>query len=208
MLVAAAVTANAQAYWGARIAYDATFPSTYKAGDAEFDLFRNGGGLSAGAICNIPLMAGLYLEPGASLYYNSYRYSDLTINVDADDGYHIFDPKVKKTGVRIPVRLGYYFDIFPDRGGLAVFTGPSFDYALSGKLGIDKDICEKYEIERNIFSEPWGMHRASMAWTVGADIYVGPWVVDICGSFGLTDLQRGPGSFREYRLSIGLGYNF
>ena len=202
-----ALTAPAQSYWGVRVGYDANLPGDFKAGDNSYEMFKNGSGFFAGAVYNHPIVAGLYIEPGAGLFYDSYKYSDLTIS--GQDGMEdIFNPKVKKFGLRIPVRLGYYFDIFPSAGGVSVYTGPQFDIGLSGKLGISSQESQEYDIERNIYNDFYGFRRVGMSWTVGANIYVGNWVVDISGAFGLTDMQKGAVSFHENRVSIGLGYNF
>lgn len=201
------IAASAQSYWGIRAGWDDNLPGNYKAGDYSYEMFKNGSGLYVGAIYNHPIVAGLYIEPGVSLFYDTYKYSDLTIS-DADGNNAIFNPKVKKFGVRVPVRLGYYFDIFPSGGGVSVFTGPQFDFGLSGKLGITDQESRDYDIERNLFSDLYGFRRIGMSWTIGANVYVGDWVVEISGAFGMTDMMKGAVAFRENRISVGLGYNF
>ena len=204
VIAIAALGASAQSYWGVRAAWDYTMPTKWKSDVFEEKMFAAGSGIYAGAVFNYPIVAGLYIEPGAGLYYNTGRFDDFTII--ADEGANIFDPKIKKFGVRIPVRLGYYFDIFPSGGGVSVFTGPQVDLGISGRVS-DREGSDM-EFPHNLYSDFYSYRRFGLSWTVGADIYIGSCVVDICGSIGLTDLHKGMGSIRENRISVGLGYNF
>lgn len=202
--MAIAIGVSARSYWGVRVAWDYTMPTKLISDVFENKMFTNGNGIYAGAVFNYPVVAGLYIEPGAGLYYNTGRFDNLTIA--ADDGADIFDPKIKKFGVRIPVRLGYYFEIFPSGGGISVFTGPQVDLGISGRVS-DREGSDM-EFPHNLYSGFYSYRRFGLSWSLGADIYVGSWVVDISGSLGLTDRYKGLGSIHENRITIGLGYNF
>ena len=207
LLIFMALCASAQSYWGVRAGWDGYFPGNWNMGGEKVKMFQRGSGFAAGVIYNHPIVGGLYIEPGVGITYNSYRW-DITFSEDLNADKIIEDPKVRKFGFRVPVRLGYYFDIFPSGGGVSIFTGPQFDLGVSAKLNLDDDECEVMNIDKNLYNDFWGYRRCGLSWTAGANMYIGSWVVDLCGSFGLNDMHKGMISFREYRLTIGLGYNF
>lgn len=207
LLVIIAVCASAQSYWGIRAGWEGYFPGDWKLGGENVKMFHSGSGFNAGVIYNHPIVGGLYVEPGLGISYNTYRW-DITILQGFESDQVIENPRVRRFGFRVPVRLGYYFDIFPSGGGVSIFTGPQFDLGVSANLNLDNDECEVMDIDKNLYNDFWGYRRCGLSWTVGADIYVGSWVVDICGSFGLTDMYKGLPKFHEYRLTLGLGYNF
>lgn len=199
---------SAQSYWGIRAGWDGTFPGNWKAGDNSIKMYKAGSGLYAGAIYNYPVVGGLYIEPGAGIYYNTYRYYNFTIVNNGFDGKQIEDPGIKKFGFRIPVRLGYFFDIFPNGGGVSIYTGPQFDLGVSAKVDISDEDSKEFEFERNLYSDFHGLRRFNLSWTVGANMYIGDWVIEVTGAFGLTDLNKSAISNRENHLMVGLGYNF
>lgn len=161
-----ALSASAQSYWGVRAGWDGYFPGKWNMGGEKVKMFQRGSGFAAGAIYNYPIVGGLYIEPGLGLYYNTCRW-DIAMSEDPNEP-PIDNPKIKKFGFRVPVRLGYYFDIFPSGGGVSIFTGPQFDLGVSAKLNISNEQSHDLEIPKDLYKDFWGYRRCGLSWTAGA----------------------------------------
>ncbi len=197
---------NNSPYWGVRIGYDWNLPGKWDTPFGEdIDMFRSGGGFSVGAIYNIPLKANLFFEPGVYFYYDTYSYKDVIIT-DEFGNEKDSDPKIVKSGFRIPLSLGYRFDL-SDRFSVSIFTGPQFGYAFYGNIHFrNKEIAEEYP--EKLFSE-YGQRRFNIDWNIGFGIEVDyRWYFSITGQLGLNDLQKNEVKFKENRLTFALGYNF
>lgn len=193
-----------RSYWGVRVGWDLTMPTDWHVEDFSTSMFRNGSGVSAGVVYNMPVGKSFYFEPEVGIFYNTYRYRDLTISGET---YNLFDPEVRKFGVRIPLTLGWRTELIPGALALGIFTGPQVNIGIDGRLGLDSNEATDLNLETNIYCEN-GQHRVSLDWAVGASVMFGSWQVDISGSFGISDMQKNTPSFRENRLNVSLGYNF
>lgn len=194
-------------YFGVRIGWDYTVPSTihFDSGTST-KLFKSGSGVSVGAIYNIPIVANFYFEPGASLFYDTYRYDDLTITDES--GIEVErNPRIEKFGLRVPLRFGYRFNLF-ENGGVSLFTGFDPSVAFSGKVALKSNESKDQGISTNVFNGFYAQQRFDIAWSFGLGIHVDRWEVDVVGSLGMIDMQKGDGRFHENRISISAGYNF
>ncbi|MDE5642746.1 MAG: PorT family protein [Muribaculaceae bacterium] len=188
--------------WGVRAAFDVNIPGDwhFKNGGSGVKMYKTGYGATVGAICNLYIGNGFYIEPGASLYYNTYSYDDLIIAEAPDENALATDPSLYKFGVRIPVMAGYTFG--NDKFSMSVYTGPEVSIALAGKLRLD-DSIDTDAIDTGIFG-PNGHSRFDLAWKIGFSVPFDAWSVGIDAAIGVTDIFRSDVIFRENRVSVSL----
>ena len=167
-------------------------------------MFNQGYGVTAGAVCNIFLGHGFYLEPGASLFYDSYSYHNLVIGDEAGIT-TTTDPSLYKMGLRIPVVVGYTFGI-ADKVSMSVYTGPEVSYAFAGKVRIDESIDDDFRPD--LLFGPDGQRRLDCAWKVGVGVPYNNIFISIDAAIGITDLLKTGMSFRENRVSVAASYYF
>lgn len=193
--------------WGVRAGFDVNIPGKWQGNGVSTEMFRNGYGVTAGAVCNIWLGRGFYLEPGLSLFYDSYSYDNLTI-LGADNEQTQQDPSLYKVGLRLPVVAGYSFNI-AQRLLMSVYTGPEFSYAFGGKVRLDDAVKPENfgDTSFDLFG-PAGQRRFDCAWKIGVAAPLGAVTVSIDCALGLTNLNRSEMSFHEYRVTVGATYYF
>lgn len=190
--------------WGVRAALDLNIPGDWHGDGGSVKMYRSGFGATLGAVANISLSRGFYLEPGVSLFYDTYSYDGLTIP-DAS-GNEIHDPGLYKFGVRVPVVAGYDFRI-ADKLDMTVYTGPELSCSFVGKVRLNdsqKEIVGD-DFDNNLFGKN-GQSRFDCAWKIGIGF---PWenmMLGLDASIGMTDLLRTPMSFRENRVSVTFTY--
>ncbi len=196
-------------YFGVRIAWDYTMHSTWHGdyNDFSISMFKPGSGVSAGVAYHRPIVANFFFEPQLSLFYNTYVFDDLHIT----EGMAVkaSNPTVATAGFRLPLQLGYRFDIFRDLS-IGVLTGPELSYCFAGKVRLPKSLKQDpdYKAISAVFGKDGFSNRFNIAWTAGAGFYMGQWQVNICGSFGLNNRCTTEASFKEYRVTVSAGYNF
>lgn len=184
--------------WGVRAAFDITIPGDWHINGGSVKMYKPGCGGTLGAVCNLYLGRGFYMEPGVSLFYDSYSYDDLVVmGAVGEELQH--DPSLYKFGFRVPVVAGYSFGI--GRGAMSVYTGPEVSVALAGKVRIDN--IDKDQFDTDLFG-PNGQNRFAFSWKVGIGVPLDSWFVSIDASLGITDVYRSEVSFREHRVSVGL----
>lgn len=195
-------------YFGARVGWDYSAPTSWHFdNDVSVKMYKPGSGITLGAFYNLPIVANLYFEPGLTFYYDNYSYDDLTIIANPSGDESIHNPKITKTGFRIPLYFGYHFDIW-ENGGISLFTGPQICLGTSAKIKIDSSLAEKYDITTDAYSDLHGMRRFDIAWTVGAALNFANWQISASADLGLLDMHKADASFRENRLNVALAYTF
>lgn len=193
---------NSRPLWGVRAALDINLPGKWHGDAGSVKMFRHGFGGTLGAVCNVYLGKGFYLEPGVSLFYDTYSYYDLTLGADPDDmSTTVSDPPIYKIGLRIPVVAGYTFDI-SDRFSMAVYTGPELSYAFAGGIRHTDNIPDAAPLSP--FGKEGGQRRVDCAWKVGIGFPFSSWMFSVDAAFGMTDLLKSDMSFRENRVTLGL----
>lgn len=202
-------------FWGVRASLDVSCPTkaTLKSGDFKESesVFKNGVGVSVGAVYHLPIVANFYFEPGASLFYNTWANK-----LDSDEEKYINHNSYRQTGIRIPLNLGYHFD-FTDDFKVSVFTGPQLQVGFS----CDQYVGAKYEnVEYHeapsMYSGDYGFNRFNASWNIGVGFTYQKFYLGITGSLEMTNMMRykkESGEDYSYTahmntLGIALGYNF
>ena len=199
-------------YFGVRLGLDLTCPTKVTDNNSPLnlasDIFKTGAGFNVGAIYNIPVWMNMYVEPGVTLYYHTYKLNK--------DFLPEMDPKyssgsVREFGLSIPVVAGYHFD-FTDDIKVRVFTGPVFSLGLKGDLHVtDKSSDIKLSGSTGVYKDG-GINSSNIAWRIGAGIDYKQFAFAVYGDPELTHAYHNTdGSnmvFRRNVVSFTLGYNF
>ena len=191
-------------HWTVTVAYDASIPGNWKLANGSFKMFKPGSGISVGADYMLLFGKNFFFEPGARFYIDNYIYNNITIGDGTpEEPSKMYDPPVRKIGFRIPLTVGYKFDIFK-KGSLLLSTGPEPIIGLSARTKVDEDQTEIFE--EDMYKGL--MRRFDVAWDIRAAVIINRFRVDLTGAFGLLDLIKTDAKMHEYRISIGLGYIF
>ena len=197
-------TGDTKPMWGIKAAFDVNFPGKWHAGESKIDVYRHGFGGAVGAVYNIYVGHNFYVEPGLSLFYDTYSYDDFYI-----DQVKSIDPTVYMLGLRVPVVAGYSFGI-TDRFDMSVYTGPEVSYVLKG--GIRGKYLDSNNEDIGEALNPYakhGMHRRfDCAWKIGLAFPTEYVTLNIDVAIGITDICKNDISMRENRVSIGLAHYF
>lgn len=189
----------AEGLWGAKASLDINMPGKWKVGDTSTKLYKTGFGFSLGGVYTGYVTDNLFVEPSLSLFYDTYS---CDFFIQEGDGFAEEKPVTYKFGMRIPVVVGYTFDITDDFS-ISVFTGPELDYAFAGRNRFKSKVLT--ENVGTLFGKEDGMQRRfSCAWKGGFGFPFYDWRIDIEAAVGLTDVIVGPASMKENRLSISL----
>ena len=202
LLLLAASSANARD-WGVRAAFDINIPSKIGGrleGAPALDMYRMGYGGTVGVVYDHWFSDAVFLEPGASLFYDSYSYKDLIITGASGQTLQK-DPSLYKFGVRVPVAIGYSYYLF-DNLPMRVYTGPEFSYAFAGDIRLKHSISDFEDI--HLFGKDGDQRRFDAAWKIGLAADLDYAILGIDVAIGMTDLYPGHLTFRENRLSISL----
>lgn len=202
-------------YFGIRAGLDIACPGDISVGNAGLDFFKNGAGFNVGGIYNFPVIANFYVEPGVSLFYNTYgvksEFFDIIDDTDFNgDGYAdnigIRSMSVRKFGIRIPVMAGYHFDFTPDLR-LHVFTGPELEIGIKSKLHAK---INRFNATTGAYGNDGFLKRVDCSWDFGVGLQYSCYYVNLTGAIGMCNMiNKIPGAtYHENRVSLNLGYNF
>lgn len=198
-----AADSGKDSYFGIKAGIDLNLPGKWHYDGGSVKMHRHGYGFNLGGVYNAWLGKGFFLEPGVSLYYDSYSYYELYVSNDEGTFTSDKDPRIYKIGVRIPIVVGYEFGI-TDRYSMNIFTGPELNYSFAGNIvGKNKELWG--ELTDTLFD----MHRrVDCAWKIGLGFPVNHFMLSIDAAIGMTDLQKGNITFRENRLTLAGTYYF
>ncbi len=192
---------NTKPIWGIKAAFDINIPGKWHGAAGGVEMYRIGYGGTLGAVCNIYLGRNFYIEPGISLFYDTYSYKDLIITsssgIIAEK-----DPGIYKAGIRIPIVAGYEFSI-ANRFDMTIFTGPELNYAFTGDVRM-KDKSLIYGSELPMFGKEGNQRRVDCAWKIGLGFPWNMWTLSWEADIGMTDLLKTGMSFRENRVSVNV----
>lgn len=212
-LALASAAVSAQQYsdpvrmgWGIRANIDINVPGHFRTNGESLKMFKNGAGISVGAVYTVPVGPYFFFQPGAGIFYDTYRYDNIVISAEPSGDKSTVDPAVRKLGVRIPLHFGYNLD-FWEKAAVAFYTGPQFDYSFYGNVSTPDDIDWGEPHSGDLFG-PYNQRRFDIAWKVGLGLPMNHWYVGLEAAFGLLDLMRTDVTFHENRVSLTLGYNF
>ena len=195
--------------WGLRAAFDINIPGKIggiadtEAGNLLKERYRQGYGGTIGVVYDHWINGSIFLEPGVSLFYDSYSYKDLIIMED-EAGKGEKDPSLYKLGVRVPVVVGYSYDLM-DALPMRVYTGPELSYAFAGDIRFkNRDLVGDW----HLFGKNGEQRRFDVAWKLGLGADFDLATVSVEATLGLTDLCPGKLSFRENRVSVVVTHFF
>lgn len=196
----ATLPAMAEGLWGVKASFDINKPGKWKAGDSSTTLYTSGLGFSVGGVYSHYFNDNLFLEPSLSVFYDA-NGCDFFIEEGMGRDY---SPGIYKVGLRLPLVLGYTFDITDDFA-VSVFTGPEFNYAFAGDYRWKERSIADLADELHLFGKEPGMNRRlSCSWKGGVGFPFSDWRVDFEAIVGVSDIIVGPASTRENRFSLSL----
>lgn len=178
-------------YWGIRAGLDISCPSsTY--------YYNTGAGGYVGMIFNVPIVGNFYIEPGLSIYYDTWSPdSGGPVNVYDGDSY-------RQVGMRVPVMFGYHYPISQTLD-LSLFSGPMLDVGFDSEYHNSQDGSNT-----SMYRDREGFNRVNCAWNVGVGLSVYDVYFSVTGAFGLTNMnKRSP--YTQWSMNtvmISVGYNF
>ena len=195
--------------WGVKAAFDINLPSKWGnrlEGSAPLDMYRTGFGGAVGAVYYYGFGSSFFLEPGASLFYDSYSFKDLTVTGDTNYPSE-YDPSIYKLGVRIPVMVGYSYWLL-DALPMRVYTGPELSYAFAG----DVRWKNKALVEGGDLGDLFGKHghqkRMDLAWKIGVGFDTEYLTIGVEAAIGITDILKERLTCRDNRVSITATHYF
>ena len=168
-------------HWGVRASLDVSNPGDWKSSIIKINMFESRLGASAGAYYHLPLVANLYFEPGASLFYDTYK-MDFAI----DESNNIPSGHIDKFGIRVPLDFGFHFDIW-ENASLFIKTGPQLMYGFTEKMHIPIE----EEFDNDMYGEDGMLNRFDLLWDIAAGAGFGGWDVGLGYIFGWFDHDKG-----------------
>lgn len=206
-------------YWGLRLGLDLS--------TLTGNPYQIAPGFHVGAVYNYPVtigsFQGLYIEPGASLYFDRWGIdkSDIVIEdmlpgveITGQDfpRYKIKSAYMQTWGLRIPVMAGLRFSGSPALN-FTLATGPEVSIGFQNKQHLDVKIEDMdVNTSQTVYGDYGSMHRADLAWKFALGMNYYRLHLDIYASLGITDMQKdlpeGWDNSRLNRFGVTLGYNF
>lgn len=190
--------------FGVKAEWDLTCPST------SLTTLDDGSGVAAGALVNVPLWRGLYVEPGVEFFYNTMDISFIDFVVNGHEpgpnGY------IGNTGMRVPVAVGYKFSL-AEGMDFSVFTGVNLNIGLGMKAHFDAGDLPQIDMKSTIDLYDGGVDKFDTQLLLGVRFaYFDNFFADISGGIGLHNICKdkvfGDNHIRRNTFSIGVGYMF
>ena len=195
----ATLPAMADGLWGVKASFDINKPGKWKVGGTSTTLYTSGLGFSVGGVYSHYFNDNLFLEPSLSIFYDTYG-CDFIIEEGMGRDY---SPGIYKVGLRLPLVLGYTFDITDDFA-VSVFTGPEFNYAFAGDYRWKDKSMQDIAGDMHLFGKDGAERRISCAWKGGIGFPFSDWRVDFEAAVGISDILPHTPSCRENRFSLSL----
>ncbi len=200
-----------RSYIGIRASYELACPGDVKLNSlSKAEIYGNSSGFSASLIYHMPLWKNLFFEPGVSLYYNTYSLNKTLIDMEFDEAGATDIPRpddasVRQFGIRVPLHMGYHFDVIP-AVSISIFTGPEISLGISGENHLSFD---DFAVTTEAFGSKGDINRFDFKWRFGVGAtFLGKYYAALSGAAGICDMQKGPASMRSNLFDITLGYNF
>lgn len=194
-----------KAYWGIRLGLDGGATGYVKVGNEEKELNDSDMGVAITGIYNVPIVANLYLEPGLSVYYN--QYSAVKDYID-DFGPDITDITRKKFGMRLPVMIGYHFDI-TKKFKIYLYTGPELEVGFVAKDQIKGYTYRPFTKWQNVYGDQGSLKRVNVLWGYGLGLSYSKFYCGFGGSQGLVNMLKNSDlRMRELHIYFQIGLNF
>lgn len=190
-------------YFGVRASFDLSCPSSDPG-----KMYKNGAGFSLGAVYNMPLGSNFYFEPGASLYYDTWAFSEGRKEIN---DVSLWDVSFRNFGLEIPLMFGYQFNFTPSTS-LMIFTGPTMRIGFVNDMHYKSD-GDGYEISdyEGMYGDGGLYNRFDCAWKFGAGLNFDRYYVGVSGQVGMVNLYKdnvAADHFRMNTVQFTIGYNF
>lgn len=200
-----------RSYLGVRAGVDISSPSP--------DYYKNGAGFHIGLVYNFKIVKNFYIEPGASVYYNTWSLRPERLHLTPRqlpsprslDGMKDFSGSFRNIGVRIPLMFGYHFDFTPTVN-VAIFTGPELNigtrsrFHYSAPIETDTGVRElngrincyspgpmgpgDSQIDKLLYYMQDIFKRVDCAWKIGVGVNYDNFHVSIGGAIGMTNVYK------------------
>ena len=195
------------AFWGVRATFDYSVSTMVNYTNAAYSFrpLKAAPGFQLGAIYNLPLVANLYLEPGVNFFYDTHKEN---IYVGTSITSSQADLSYSRYGVRVPVMVGYHFDVW-ENASLKVFTGPEVSYGIGSSTSIsyDGNKADIIGFKPDFYDR---VKRFECSWDFGAGITFSNIDISVAGSLGLLNANTAESSldYKINRIYVAVGYNF
>lgn len=187
--------------WGLKASVGLELPGYWRGNGKSTRMFTTGTDVTAGTVCNIYLGNGFFMEPGLSLFYQSYKYDDLTVTTP-DGTPDQFNPSLYKLGFQVPVLAGYSIRA-GERLFMNTYTGPQFRVCAAGKVRLSESAL----LDGKDFSIWDTQRRYEVGWVVGAGCQVDRIMISLEGTIGINNIVKTHGlKYRQNRVSLALTY--
>lgn len=185
-----------------QVGLEVTLPGKMQIEGEKYSYFEVGGGAHLGCLFNFHIAPHIYITPGISIFTNTYQMKENLINeIDELMDYAMY----YKSGMRIPLYVGYRWDITDDKG-FSLFTGPEFQYVFSGKESVR---VEDVKITTSLYGNDGEFRRCSESWIIGGKFDIKHITLSASYGFGMINLIKLKNtSFYENRVNIEVGYRF
>ncbi len=187
--------------WGLKASIGIELPGYWRGNGNSTRMFTTGTDVTAGTVCNVSLGSGFFLEPGLSVFYQSYKYDDLTIT-SSDGTSEQFNPSLYKFGFQVPVLAGYSIPA-GERMSMNVYTGPQLRVSAAGKVRLNEQAIHNAG-DFNLWDS---QRRFEAGWVIGAGCQVDRIMIGLEGTVGMNNILKHQHlSYRQNRLSLSLTY--
>lgn len=192
-------------YWGIRLGVDGGATGYVKVGDEAKELYHDDAGVALTGTYNVPIVANLYLEPGLSVYY--YEYS-ANKDVLESFGPDITDITRKIFGMRLPVMIGYHFDL-TKKFKIYLYTGPELETGFVAKEQIKSYTYRPLTTWRNLYGDDGSLKRINVLWGYGLGFSYSKFYFGFGGGQGLVNMVKNSDMrMRGLHAYFQIGLNF
>ncbi|MDE5997595.1 MAG: hypothetical protein K2G77_05205 [Muribaculaceae bacterium] len=196
-------------HWGIQASFDINIPSKIggRLNGEKLDLFRMGYGGSVGAVYSHWFNDVIFLEPGVSLFYDTYSYRDMIIE-DGMTNKSEIDPSLYKLCVRVPLVVGYSYYLL-DSLPMRVYTGPELSYSFAGQIRIkNKSLISDSDFNTDLFGKNGFMNPFVFDWKIGLGFDTDFATVCVEAAIGISDVYKDYLKLRENRVSVSVTHYF
>lgn len=201
-IASVSVSAQDNAHFGVRVAYDMTTSTTVT------EMTGWGSGFSVGGVYYAPFGKRTFFQTGLLFYVDNIKLDGTTENKYNP---HTYDGNIRNLGIRLPIDLGLRI-LENSVVALNVYTGPHLYFNFASKMICD----ETYGGKTTHIDEKFTTSGMEIGWAlgVGADFFK-RWHIHLEGAYGLSNLGKTDrfelgkeSNLKRAEISLGVGYNF
>lgn len=204
VFVPKAVGQNSSPELGVRLSMDVTFPGSGRS------VYNTGAGFSLGGVARWDLPKNFFIEPGIMFTYMAMTAK----NPVSFDDYYFYEGAAKLYGIRVPVNIGYSFEVAP-RAEMAVSTGPYVHFNFSAKQSLLPNMAAPDHLpDRTVNLMQNGWKKVDAGWGLTLSMtFSGCYYVGLTSGVSFTPLAVYGNKDKKIRIhrnmvAVTLGYNF